>query len=238
MERRRIGHLFFRQCPGPSAQGRMGRKQRHHGSAAVAGHAGRGPGPPRRRQCGRGRWLLVGGRVCRGAQLCRPQRPDSLGRQLPVRAPTMCAFGGDDAGQMYVTSLVRPQWDAPVPPEGSVLFVSPVPGLQADLLAQVPVMYGSQNSPRARPAPRCPAPAPTAPDPESAPGPRASPCADRYPASRRRFSSARASSTRRAWAAGPAVEGSGPGARRVIRVHEGQRHRARFAGAARQPYIP
>jgi sugar lactone lactonase YvrE len=71
--------------------------------------------------------------------------PNGLIRQrvaLPVRAPTMCAFGGPDAGQMFVTSLVRPQWDSPGPLEGSVLqFAAPVQGrLQADLLAQVRVM--------------------------------------------------------------------------------------------------
>lgn len=71
--------------------------------------------------------------------------PNGLIRQrvaLPVRAPTMCAFGGRDAGQMYVTSLVRPQWDAPGPLDGSLLsFASPVAGrLQTDLPAQAPVM--------------------------------------------------------------------------------------------------
>lgn len=76
--------------------------------------------------------------------------PNGLIRQrvvLPVRAPTMAAFGGADAGQMYVTSLVRPQWEAPGPLEGSVLqFAAPVAGrLQADLADQAPAMYGSQN---------------------------------------------------------------------------------------------
>lgn len=49
--------------------------------------------------------------------------------ELPCRAPTMCAFGGNDMGTMFVTSLVRPQWGSVAPADGALLsFNSPAPG--------------------------------------------------------------------------------------------------------------
>jgi sugar lactone lactonase YvrE len=48
---------------------------------------------------------------------------------LPCRAPTMCAYGGRDAGTLFVTSLVRPHWEARGPCDGALLaFRAPVPG--------------------------------------------------------------------------------------------------------------
>lgn len=48
---------------------------------------------------------------------------------LPCRAPTMCAFGGADLATMYVTSLVRPQWESLASADGALMsFHSPAPG--------------------------------------------------------------------------------------------------------------
>jgi sugar lactone lactonase YvrE len=48
---------------------------------------------------------------------------------LPVRAPTMPAYGGRERRTMFVTSLVRPQWTAAQPLDGALIaFDSPVPG--------------------------------------------------------------------------------------------------------------
>jgi sugar lactone lactonase YvrE len=55
---------------------------------------------------------------------------------LPCRAPTMPAFGGAGARTMYVTSLVRDQWDAPGPFDGALIaFPAPTTGEFAALLA-------------------------------------------------------------------------------------------------------
>jgi sugar lactone lactonase YvrE len=43
--------------------------------------------------------------------------------QLPCRAPTMPAFGNSEAGTLYVTSLVRPQWAAAGPHDGSLIAI-------------------------------------------------------------------------------------------------------------------
>lgn len=42
---------------------------------------------------------------------------------LPCRAPTMCAFGGDQGDDLYVTSLIRPQWDVPGDHDGALLRI-------------------------------------------------------------------------------------------------------------------
>lgn len=39
---------------------------------------------------------------------------------LPCRAPTMPAFGGANGSTVFVTSLVRPTWDAPGPHDGAL----------------------------------------------------------------------------------------------------------------------
>jgi sugar lactone lactonase YvrE len=43
---------------------------------------------------------------------------------LPCRAPTMCAFGGSNGNVLYVTSLIRPQWDAVGTHDGAVLAIA------------------------------------------------------------------------------------------------------------------
>lgn len=54
---------------------------------------------------------------------------------LPCRAPTMCAFGGADLATMYVTSLVRAQWESVGPADGALLsFQSPAPGSASAVL--------------------------------------------------------------------------------------------------------
>lgn len=55
---------------------------------------------------------------------------------VPCRAPTKPAFGGARAEQLFVTSLVRPQWATPGPADGALLQLpAPAPGrLQDDLL--------------------------------------------------------------------------------------------------------
>lgn len=42
---------------------------------------------------------------------------------LPCRAPTMCAFGGTRGDELYVTSLIRPQWDSPGGHDGALLRI-------------------------------------------------------------------------------------------------------------------
>ena len=42
---------------------------------------------------------------------------------LPCRAPTMCAFGGPRGDVLYVTSLVRPQWQVPGKHDGALLAI-------------------------------------------------------------------------------------------------------------------
>jgi sugar lactone lactonase YvrE len=42
---------------------------------------------------------------------------------LPCRAPTMCAFGGENGDVLYVTSLIRPQWVAPGEHDGALLRI-------------------------------------------------------------------------------------------------------------------
>ena len=58
--------------------------------------------------------------------------PDGLllkSTPLHCQAPTMPAFGGGDAGTMYVTSLVRPHWESPGIHDGALLaFASPTTG--------------------------------------------------------------------------------------------------------------
>ena len=50
--------------------------------------------------------------------------------KLPCRAPTMCTFGEADAQTMFVTSLVRAQWDRPGAMDGALLsFQSPASGV-------------------------------------------------------------------------------------------------------------
>ncbi|MDM0010617.1 SMP-30/gluconolactonase/LRE family protein [Variovorax sp. J22G73] len=63
---------------------------------------------------------------------------------MPCLAPTMCAFGGRDAGRIFVTSLVRPQWKSPGPMEGALFeFRSPVPGVWPSSLGDRPLMLSS-----------------------------------------------------------------------------------------------
>jgi sugar lactone lactonase YvrE len=42
---------------------------------------------------------------------------------LPCRAPTMCTFGGSGGADLYVTSLIRPQWNAPGEHDGALLRI-------------------------------------------------------------------------------------------------------------------
>ena len=43
---------------------------------------------------------------------------------LPCQAPTMCAFGGQRGDVLYVTSLIRPQWQAAGVHDGALLAIS------------------------------------------------------------------------------------------------------------------
>jgi sugar lactone lactonase YvrE len=43
---------------------------------------------------------------------------------LPCRAPTMCAFGGQRGDVLYVTSLIRPQWQVAGVHDGALLAIS------------------------------------------------------------------------------------------------------------------
>jgi sugar lactone lactonase YvrE len=67
-------------------------------------------------------------------------RLDSAGRvlarlALPCRAPTMCVHGGAQGRTLFVTSLVRPQWEAPGACDGALLAIeAPTVGL---LVAQL-----------------------------------------------------------------------------------------------------
>lgn len=55
--------------------------------------------------------------------------------ELPCRAPTMCTFGESNAETMFVTSLVRPNWNKPGPFDGALLsFRSPAPGVFSEAI--------------------------------------------------------------------------------------------------------